>query len=125
MRRREVIAALVGTLAWPSAAAGQQRVPKIGVIVAADPGRFRALLVKALERTSYLEGHNIQVETWSADGDPGRLSALAADLVASRVDVIVAYPTPAAVAAQRATHEIPIVVVATDPVGTALVTSLS
>lgn len=60
----------------------------------------------------------------SAEGDPSRLAELAAELVARKVDVLVAYPTPAAAAAKRATGDIPTVIVAPDPVADGLVASL-
>jgi putative ABC transport system substrate-binding protein len=53
------------------------------------------------------------------------LSSLAAELVAAKIDVIVAQFTPRALAAKRATSDIPIVFVAGDPVGTGVVSSLA
>ena len=66
------------------------------------------------------------IEYRDAEGKLERLPALAAELVALKVDVIVAPSTPAAVAAKQATKTIPIVfAVAGDPVGSGLVTSLA
>jgi putative tryptophan/tyrosine transport system substrate-binding protein len=78
-----------------------------------------------LRKLGYVEGQNINFEFRSADGNFDLLPKLAAELVALRVDVIAALYTPCALAAQRASREIPIVVVSGDPVGTGLVTSLN
>jgi hypothetical protein len=78
-----------------------------------------------LRKLGYVEGQNINFEFRSADGKFDLLPKLGAELVALRVDVIVALYTPCALAAQQATREIPVVVVSGDPVGTGLVTSLN
>lgn len=73
----------------------------------------------------YVEGRNLAVEARHANGDPSKLSGLAAELVAWRPDVLVAVTTPAAVAAKNATTTIPVVFVGpADPVGSGLVTNL-
>jgi hypothetical protein len=69
-------------------------------------------------------GFNIEYAFRSADNNAG-LSKLAAELVALKVDVLVALYTPCALAAQQATREIPIVTVSGDPVGQGLVASLA
>ena len=54
------------------------------------------------------------------------LTELAEELVQLNVDVIVAYQTPAAIAASRATREIPIVMAGVgDPVGSGIIASLA
>jgi putative ABC transport system substrate-binding protein len=79
-----------------------------------------------LKQVGYAERQNIAIEFRSANGQYDRLPALAAELVARRVDVIVAVPTAAALAAKTATTTIPIVfAVGTDPVEAGLVTSLN
>jgi putative ABC transport system substrate-binding protein len=66
------------------------------------------------------------IEYRDAEGKPERLPALAAELVALKVDVIVAGSTPHALAAKRATRTLPIVFIgAGDPVTDGLVTSLA
>jgi putative ABC transport system substrate-binding protein len=127
MRRREFITLLGGAAAaWPFAARGQQpeRMRRIGLLLVAGPeplGPFR----EALGNLGYVEGKNIQIEVRSAQGQDARLPELAADLVRSRVDVIVAVQTAAAHAAKNATRDIPIVVMAGDPIATGLVSSLA
>ena len=84
-------------------------------------GPFR----EGLGDLGYIDGKNIQIEVRSAEGQDARLPELAAELVRSRVDVIVAVQTPAAHAAKNATRDIPIVVMAGDPIATGLITNLA
>lgn len=80
----------------------------------------------ALREYGYTEGRNLTIEWRGAEGQTERLPALAAELVALKVDLIVAGAEAAAVAATNATKTIPIVFVAAgDPVGLGLVKTLS
>jgi len=127
--RRQFMFALGGVAAgWPLTAHAQQsKVRLIGVLLLgnADAESFRTELRDGLRKLGYVEGQNINFEFRSADGKFDLLPKLGAELVALRVDVIVALYTPCALAAQQATREIPVVVVSGDPVGTGLVTSLN
>jgi putative ABC transport system substrate-binding protein len=129
VRRREFIAALGGAASWPLAARAQQRakVYRIGALVVgnADVETLRTELREALRKSGYVEGQNLLFEFRSAEEELDRLPRLAAELVALTVDVIVAIYTPCALAAQQATHEIPIVIVSGNPIETGLVPSLS
>jgi putative ABC transport system substrate-binding protein len=128
IRRREFIATLGGAAAWSLAARAQQtRVYRVGALVVgnADADSFRKELREELGKSGYVEGQNLLFEFRSAEEKLDLLPKLAAELVALKVDVIVAIYTPCALAAQKATHEIPIVVVAGDPLGTGLVPSLA
>ena len=129
MRRRVFIALLGGAIvAWPFAARAQQsKVRRIGCLLLgnADAESFRTELRDGLRKLGYVEGQNINFDFRSAEENIDLLPKLAAELIALRVDVIVALYTPCALAAQQATRETPIVVVSGDPVGTRLVTSLS
>jgi putative ABC transport system substrate-binding protein len=129
MRRREFIAALGGAAAvWPLAAHAQQpKVPTIGALVIGNinPEQFWREFRQGLRDLGYVEGQNIRFEFRSAEGHLDRLPELAAELVRLKVDIIVTWFTPTALAAKQATHEIPIVMAETgDPVGTGLVASL-
>jgi putative ABC transport system substrate-binding protein len=128
MRRREFISLLGGaTVASPILARAQQRkMPRIGVLVPANPEPFLSAFRAGLREQGYVEGQNIQLEFRSADGEPDRLRALADELARLNVDILVANQTPAVMAAKQATTEIPIVMApAADPVGTGLVSNLA
>ncbi len=97
---------------------------RIGILSVGDLeplGPFR----DALGELGYLEGKNIQIDVQSGQGEDERLPALASGLVRSGVDVIIAVQTPAAHAAKNATRDIPIVIMAGDPIATGLITSLA
>ena len=129
MDRRVFLGAL-GLLAAPLGVEAQPaaKVPRIGwlpVNLAAAPHNLEPFR-QGLRDLGYVEGRNLVIETRDAQGKLERLPALAAELVALKVDVIVAPGTPQALAAQRATRTIPIVFVgAADPVTDGLVTSLA
>lgn len=132
LRRREIITcfggAAVSLIAWPvSTRAQQKKVQRIGVLLLgnADAESFRTELREGVRNAGYVEGQNLLIDIRSADGKLDLLPKLAVELVALKVDVIVALYTPCALAAQQSTREIPIVVVAGDPIGTGLVTSLA
>jgi putative tryptophan/tyrosine transport system substrate-binding protein len=128
MRRREFIALLGGAASWPLAALAQQpKVPTIGALVIGNisPEQFWREFRQGLRDLGYVEGQNIRFEFRSAEGHLDRLPELAAELVRLKVDIIVAWFTPTALAAKQATREIPIVMAETgDPIGTGLVASL-
>jgi len=129
MKRRAFITLVGGAaVAWPLAARAQQtKVYRVGVLLVgnADADSFRTELREELRKSGYVEGQNLLVEFRSAEEKLDRLPALAAELVALKVDVIVAVYTPCALAAKQATRDIPIVAMSGDPVGTGLVPSLS
>jgi putative tryptophan/tyrosine transport system substrate-binding protein len=130
MRRRQVFKVIVGlTTFWALAASAQQpRVTTIGVLVRGAPGwqRFWESFREALRQLGYIEGKNVRFEFRSDQGEIGRLPELAAELARLKVDVIVPWFTPAAIAAKQATHEVPVVCAACgDMMGTGLVESLA
>ena len=89
------------------------------------PGLVEGLRER-LSELGYVEGKTYVLESRTAGGNDERLGVLADDLVRSRVDVIVAVNTPAALAAKKATRKIPIVITrVADPVRSGLVSSLS
>jgi ABC-type uncharacterized transport system substrate-binding protein len=117
-------------LAAPLAAEAQQtatvaRIGWLGLNLAAAPHVPEAFR-QGLRDLGYVEGRNVVIEYRDAEGKPERLPALAAELVALKVDVILAAGTPQALAAKNATKTIPIVFAsgASDPVTSGLVTSL-
>jgi putative ABC transport system substrate-binding protein len=126
LRRRDLIPVVV--LAFACAAAVPLRA---GAQVAGRPARVGVLaeaLLRPLEifgqklrELGYVEGENLQLEYRFAEGRDERFPALAAELVARDVDVLVAWGTPAALAAKQATRAVPIVIGA---MGDVLVTGI-
>jgi putative tryptophan/tyrosine transport system substrate-binding protein len=128
MRRRNFIALLGGATAWPLAARAQpSRMKRIGALVIGnvDVPSFLKELREGLNEFGRIDGQDYAIELRSAEGELSRLPALASELVRLKVDVIVALYTPCALAAKEATRDIPIVILAGDPVVTGLVASLS
>jgi putative tryptophan/tyrosine transport system substrate-binding protein len=128
MSRREFIALLGCGAVWPSFARAQNAKPRrIGFLCLGnpDPAPFLKALSTGLHDLGYVEGRDIQFEVRSGGGNAASLASLATELVASKVDVIVAYQTPAATAAKSATAAIPIVMWVADPVRQGFAKSLS
>ena len=131
MDRRSFLGTLSGgLLAAPLAAEAQQtakiaRIGYLGTNRAANPTLYEALR-QGLRDLGYEEGRNLVIEYRDAEGKIDRLPALAAELVALKLDIIVAPGTPQALAAKQATTTIPIVfTAASDPVPDGLVSSLA
>ena len=79
-------------------------------------------LREGLRERGWIEGKNIVIESRDAEGDVKRLAEIAAEVVRLPVDVLVTSAVPTTLVLKKATQTIPIVVVATDPAGTGLVT---
>src|SRR3954451_8329615 len=131
MRRREVIAGLIGSAAaLPFRVVAQESIPVIGYLSGAsrdqDSGRLRAFR-EGLPDAGFLEGRNVAIEYRWANDERERLPTLAADLVARRVAVIATTGQIAgALAAKAETSTIPIVfTTGSDPVRLGLVRSLN
>ena len=75
-----------------------------------------AAFQQGLNETGYVEGRQVASEHRWAEDHYDRLPGLAAELVRAKVDAIVALYVPSALAAKQATREIPIVIVAADPI---------
>ena len=129
-RRREFLAALGGAVAWPLAVRAQQPTSRvIGFLGGADSVGYEVLveaLRSGLRDHGYVEGQNVRIEYRWAQGQYERLPALAADLAAHNVDIMITQGTPAALAAKKATTTIPIVMaIVGNPVETGIVVSLA
>lgn len=129
MRRRDLL--LLSTLAVlfppgsPAFAQVAEKVYRVGVLA---PVGMRAIesLKERLRQLGWIEGRNVRFDYRSAEGDDTRQPALAAELVALPVDLILTWGTPATLAAQRATATIPIVMGAIgDPVAVGVVPNLA
>ena len=129
MRRREVIALIgVAVATWPLMPRAQPvpgKLVRIGVLANAWWPPIKSLR-EGLRELGYVEGQNLKFEYRWAEGQNEQHPALAAELVAIPVDVIVTWGTPAALAAKRATSTIPIVMGAIgDPVRVGAVSNLA
>jgi putative ABC transport system substrate-binding protein len=131
MDRREFIGTLAGGLvAAPLAAEAQQaaKIARIGYLTGSLAGglHLAEAFCQGLRDLGYVEGRNLVIEYRDAEGKLERLPALAAELVALKVDVIVVGGRLHALAAMQATRTLPIVFAAvSDPVQSGLVTSLA
>jgi putative tryptophan/tyrosine transport system substrate-binding protein len=96
-------------------AQGPGKVPRIGYVfarVSSADQRLWDAARQGLRELGYVEGQNITLEVRWAEGRTDRLPELVAELVRSKVDVLVVATTPAALAAKNATRTIPVVFVA-------------
>jgi putative ABC transport system substrate-binding protein len=126
-----LVAALLLLVAPPAAGAPQTgKVWRVGFLSLnsdIEPyRRWHAAFRDQLRKQGYVEGDNLVIEERYAAGRVERLSALAAELVRLKVDILVTAPAGSAFFAKKATSTIPIVFIGEpDPVGTGLVASLA
>jgi putative tryptophan/tyrosine transport system substrate-binding protein len=129
IRRRQFIRLLGGAAAaWPLSAQGQQpAMALVGLLLSSQIDHRQVAAVRqGLKDAGYVEGRNLAIKYYSADGRFDQLPALVADLVADPVAAILALGPPAALAAKAATRNIPIVfAIGADPVRLGLVSSLN
>jgi putative ABC transport system substrate-binding protein len=131
MKRREFITLLGGAAASPLVARAQQpgKLPTIGFLGSATASlnnQWVAAFLQRLRELGWIEGRTIAIEYRWAEGRAERYAEIAAEFLRLNVDVIFTYGAPPVIAAKRATSVTPIVfATAGDPVGNALVASLS
>jgi putative ABC transport system substrate-binding protein len=124
MKRRVFLGVLCGATARPLAASAQQNTSKKRLVIFSPAESSaawrdyseanRALLVE-LRRLGQIEGQNFTVEIYGREQDTSGPETLAATIVQSNPDVILA-PGPGAVVFKKLTSRIPIVTVTADPV---------
>ena len=132
MRRRRTLLAWLASapvaalLATASRAQRAESVRRIGSLsMRATPNEFDIAFRDAMRELGWIEGRNLGIEYRWAAGDDRRVPALAAELVAAKVEVILTAAAPVIAAAKQATSTIPIVMAAvSDPVGSGLIASL-
>ena len=131
MKRREFVTLLAAGVAdmMASRAAGAQQTPVIGflgTLSRAQSERQLEMFRRGIGEIGFTEGANLTLEYRFAEGQYGRLPALAAELVRRPVDLLVTQAPPAALAAKAVTTTIPIVFsVGIDPVAAGLVSSFN
>jgi len=137
MKRRDFIALLGGTAtAWPLTTQAQQRAarrriaifhPAIPTTLLTETGggsAWRAFFAE-LRGLGYVEGENLIIERYSAEGHHERYAGLAREIVASNPDLIVTGTNPVVIAFKAATSTIPVVAFMLDPLQAGLVASLA
>jgi putative ABC transport system substrate-binding protein len=131
MQRRELIAGLGATVAWSRTVTAQSpsKVYRVGLLITAAPvadsSPNGAGLIRGLAQHGYVLDKNLTFERRGAEMQFDRLPRLVNELVTSKVDVIVAFGYPSALAAKQGTA-LPVVSITTgDPVGTGLVDGLA
>jgi putative tryptophan/tyrosine transport system substrate-binding protein len=131
MRRREFMTLMGGTaVAWPLAARAQRGFRRLGVLMGTEPtdadGQARlAALRKALGLLGWREGGDLEALVWWSTENT-YIEMFAVQIVQLKPDVVLSNGTPATVAFQQQTKDIPVVfTMVTDPVGQGLVKSLA
>jgi putative ABC transport system substrate-binding protein len=127
LKRRQFGGLLLAVIVAPCITAAQQtaKVLRVGVL-APGPLRPIASFKQHLRELGWIEGSNIRFEDRWGEEDDTRYAALASELAALPVDVILTWSTPAVLAAKRATTAIPILIGAVaDPVAIGAVASLA
>src|ERR1700726_888717 len=136
MKRREFVTLLSGAAAWPLAVRAQQTAtqrriaifhPAIPTTLLTETGggtAWRAFFGE-LRRLGYVEGENLIIERYSAEGHHERYADLAREIVTRNPDVIVTGTNPVVIAFKAATSTLPIVAFMLDPLKAGLVTNLA
>ena len=135
-RTRLCVAAVVSAVAvalldgsYVAAAERVDRVARVGFVGPGSPTtapKGSTALWDRLRELGWMEGQNLEIEARWAEGSTERLPALVAEVIGRRVDVLVTYGTPAAIAARNTTSTIPIVAAAMgEPLRTGLATNLA
>ena len=135
MKRREFISLISGAVASPLAARAQQpaKMKRIAIVSGATPvanmvasnSQFYRAFFDGLSSLGFVEGKNLIVERYSAEGQPDRFAQLARDVVDTRPDAIFSGESSLGLAFKVATTTIPIVTASSDPVASGLVSNLA
>jgi putative ABC transport system substrate-binding protein len=136
MRRREFIRLAGGAAVWPVTARAQQPVtqhriaifhPAIPISLITEKGGGSAwpAFFAELRRLGYIEGENLIIERYSAEGHHERYAALVREIVTSNPNLIVTGTNPVVIAFTAANTTIPVVAFMLDPLKAGLVTSLA
>jgi putative ABC transport system substrate-binding protein len=134
MRRRAFVLGLTLAAVVPPVSAQQPKLKRMAIVSPAaktadmtansNTGYYRAFF-QELIRLGYIEGQNIIIERYSGGGETARYAQMAADVVATHPDLIVATGTATAIPLKRATESIPVVALFGDPVAMGIVSTLA
>src|ERR1700726_2374685 len=129
MRRRDFIKVLGGAAVWPLAARAQQREKsaRLGYVWIGAKNSERSTLVgmrEGLHQLGYAEGRDFVIEERYAELEPGRLPDILAELVRSKVDLILSPGNAITRAAMQATSSIPIIATTPDLLASGFVSNL-
>ena len=121
------VGAMLFALSLPVEAQQTKKIPRIGFLEGATVAESQGIdpFRQGLRELGYVDGQNIVVDVRSIEGKPDRISDIVSEFVSRKIDLIFTPVTAGARAAKKAIATIPIVVVAADPVGSGLVTSLA
>ena len=134
MRRREFTAGLLLTAATLPARAQQRPIPRIALFHPAIPtslltetggGTAWRAFFQELRRLGYIEGQNLAIERYSAEGRHERYADMAREIVASKPDLIVTGTNPVVLAFKEIASPVPVVAFMIDPLKAGLVASLA
>jgi putative ABC transport system substrate-binding protein len=135
MKRRTLITLIGGAAALPLVVRAQQpaEMKRIAMIhpttkaedlsIGGDPDY--TIILEEIKRLGYVEGVNLTVDRYSAEGRPDRFPEIAHEVVATRPDVIFAMADPVVLALQSETRTIPIVAWTGDPVVSGIVSNIA
>ena len=135
MKRRTFITLIGGAAASPLVARAQQpaKMKRLAIVhpttkaedlsIGGDPDY--TIILEDIKRLGYVEGVNLTVDRYSAEGRPDRFPEIAREVVATRPDVIFALADPVVLAVQSVTRTIPIVGWTGDPVVSGIVSNIA
>ncbi len=127
--RREILLAIGAGALAPQCAFAQAAPRRIAYLQEYDgprSGRYIAAFKSGMRELGYVDGKDFVVEMHAANTAPTQLPELAGKLVAAKYDILLSSGTPSALALQKATREIPILITsAGDPVATGMAAALN
>jgi putative ABC transport system substrate-binding protein len=134
MRRREFTAGLLLAAAIRPSQAQQRAVPRMALFHPAIPvdlltetggGTAWRAFFGELRRLGYIEGQNLVIDRYSAEGHHERYADIAREIVTSNPDLIVTGTNPVVLAFKAITSTVPVVAFMIDPLKAGLVASLA
>src|SRR5204862_6322867 len=134
MRRREFTAGLLLAAAIPPAQAQQRPIPRIALFHPAIPvslltetggGTAWRAFFGELRRLGYVEGQNLLIERYSAEGHHERYADIAREIINRNPDLIVTGPNPVVIAFKAVNSTVSVVALMIDPLMAGLVESLA